>query len=629
MGLAGAPTAAALVQYEAGVTIDAVDVDAQGVNLSGEITSTGTDALFKVSVLLWINKQVIADTAALADLMAQDQVSSGSELRTAEAVETIVSGQTEFASGQTARFAVSATWEELGATERGAYLVGVNVRAASHTWRSPVVIGSGHTVVSQPADGTARNVNVVSLTATPAWLHDQVFADDHLADELAGRLRELVDFAKHSRANWLIDPALYYQVTLMADGYSVLEGQSLVDGQGQAVAQDWLKSVDALDPALGYRLPWGDPDLAYGAAAAGSTVLVMASQAQDADPTWAALPLLVLAPQGNIDRAFLDYLAPLSPTVVLAGVTDSVWFGASAVLSYQPVAFPTVVGAHESALVSKRQRALAEDLLADEPVIRLIASSDDADLAASLDQSWVDQVSLATVVPNLNWQDSDATPALPVGQLTAAIEGSLSQAQDRLQAWASLTGQDESAWSDRLRLFGLNRSWGSDAPAMTWLGAAQANLQSLLDQVELTAASEVSLTAKVTSFPVTVTNHLPVAVTVEVMAQVPAVMGSAVSISIPASGPVVIEPGDRVALTLTPTVEREGEAVANLHLATADGRLINQVVPVDLKASMSAWMGWVVVAGAVLLFAGGTLWRMRQKRRERLKQAGGGELPGQ
>ncbi|MFE7597253.1 DUF6049 family protein [Streptomyces sp. NPDC057494] len=93
-----------------------------------------------------------------------------------------------------------------------------------------------------------------------------VFEDDDLAAELrpGGRLDEMVSLGKDLPVTWVIDPDLLASVDAMANGYRVKDGTTLdVPGKNQAVAERWL---DALEKAVqGHKvvaLPFADPDLA-------------------------------------------------------------------------------------------------------------------------------------------------------------------------------------------------------------------------------------------------------------------------------------------------------------------------------------------------------------------------------
>ncbi|TGG81476.1 DUF6049 family protein [Streptomyces albus] len=96
-----------------------------------------------------------------------------------------------------------------------------------------------------------------------------VFRDESLAKELApgGRLQEMLELGKDLDVTWVIDPDLLASVDMMAGRYRVLKPGGTPDdtvaGKGQEYAQHWL---DELQRAVRGKdvvtLPFADPDLA-------------------------------------------------------------------------------------------------------------------------------------------------------------------------------------------------------------------------------------------------------------------------------------------------------------------------------------------------------------------------------
>ncbi|MFE2011597.1 DUF6049 family protein [Streptomyces sp. NPDC059491] len=93
-----------------------------------------------------------------------------------------------------------------------------------------------------------------------------VFEDDELAEELrpGGRLDQLVSLGKDLPVTWVIDPDLLATVDAMANGYRVKDGGALhVPGKNKAVAEQWLNSLErAIQGHKVVALPFADPDLA-------------------------------------------------------------------------------------------------------------------------------------------------------------------------------------------------------------------------------------------------------------------------------------------------------------------------------------------------------------------------------
>ncbi|ARF73832.1 hypothetical protein B7C62_17345 [Kitasatospora albolonga] len=92
-----------------------------------------------------------------------------------------------------------------------------------------------------------------------------VFTDDALADELApgGRLEQLVSLGGSLPVTWVVDPDLLASVAAMAGGYDIKSGDRTVPGKNQAVAQRWLTALQkVVEDGKVIALPFGDPDLA-------------------------------------------------------------------------------------------------------------------------------------------------------------------------------------------------------------------------------------------------------------------------------------------------------------------------------------------------------------------------------
>ncbi|WP_343242066.1 DUF6049 family protein [Streptomyces sp. SID9727] len=92
-----------------------------------------------------------------------------------------------------------------------------------------------------------------------------VFADDDLAAEIApgGRLEQMVSLGSRLPVTWVIDPDLLASVDAMTKPYRVKSGDTTVAGTNQDVARKWLTSLEAaVSDGKVVALPFGDPDLA-------------------------------------------------------------------------------------------------------------------------------------------------------------------------------------------------------------------------------------------------------------------------------------------------------------------------------------------------------------------------------
>ncbi|WP_043222697.1 DUF6049 family protein [Streptomyces sp. NRRL F-5193] len=94
-----------------------------------------------------------------------------------------------------------------------------------------------------------------------------VFQDDDLAEELrpGGRLDEMVSLGKDLPVTWVIDPDLLASVDAMANGYRVKDGTGHAAGTepNRKLAERWLGQLEAaVQGRKVVALPFADPDLA-------------------------------------------------------------------------------------------------------------------------------------------------------------------------------------------------------------------------------------------------------------------------------------------------------------------------------------------------------------------------------
>ena len=604
------------VQYGASVVFTSVVADAEGVTLSGTVTNTGTDPLYKAQVILWRDSDTINTPQALQAVMALDpQADTGDRMLTKAADSVIVSGNNTFQPGQTADFTVTASWAGMGITADGAYLVGVHVRASSVSWGTLVTVGRGRTLVTLAQTKTASSAVVVMLTSAPSLIHDNVFLDDHLASELTGRLSTLLKLAQQPGVTWAIDPALYNEISVMAKGYQVMQGTDLVAGTGQAAASQWLAAFRSLNQANGYRLPWGNPDLALGLATSNADLITTSQAAEAANPQLDKLPLLVRPGNGLADDAFLSYIAPLQPTVVLAQAGADATLAHGVLLDTMPTAFPAGIGpAGDDAVVQQEQMTWVDDLVSPDPVIRVIDTAADADLASQTMPSWVNLVPLSSIPTTTSWT-TELSTGQAAGPLTTSMTGPLASVQTAVASYSSLVADPKAtaAQMDQTQVAILSQSWSDDTAATQYATAVGQWLTSILDDVTLSAAPDVTLTSRTSSFPVTVSNGLSVPVYIRITAQSVPDDSSPATLTIPATEVVTVKPADKLSLTVTPTVVREGDADIVLQLTTQDGLAFNPPVTVHVHANISAWMGWIVVGSAFVLFVVGTVLRVKTK----------------
>ncbi|WP_372452008.1 DUF6049 family protein [Streptomyces oryzae] len=109
----------------------------------------------------------------------------------------------------------------------------------------------------------------VTARTQPDKQQTPVFRSDKLAEELApgGRLQQMLDLGKDLNVTWVIDPDLLASVDTMARRYRVHRPgggpDDTVAGKGQEYAKQWLNELqEAVADKEVVALPFADPDLA-------------------------------------------------------------------------------------------------------------------------------------------------------------------------------------------------------------------------------------------------------------------------------------------------------------------------------------------------------------------------------
>ncbi|MFE5618213.1 DUF6049 family protein [Streptomyces sp. NPDC056543] len=180
------------------------------------------------------------------------------------------------AAGLSKDFTLSVPVDKLGLDDEGVYQLGVSLSGQTATQPGKRVLGIERTFLPYQPEAAEKKTQLTYLWPLISSAHvsaetgtdDQqtpVFENDDLAAELApgGRLDQMVTLGKELPITWVIDPDLLATVDAMTRSYQVKDGTGTVPGTKQAVAERWL---DALQKAVVGRkvvaLPFADPDIA-------------------------------------------------------------------------------------------------------------------------------------------------------------------------------------------------------------------------------------------------------------------------------------------------------------------------------------------------------------------------------
>ena len=609
-----APLAVAAAEVQ--VTLTAATASGTGptdvVTVSGTITNPGAAPVHGVRAQLWRSTAILHSPAAIENATTGADVPPG---RTVAADGALVEVDATLDPGEQRSFTVVATRAEAGLRSADAtYWVGATVSARA-TPTGATTTTEARTLVSLPDTTPARVTTLVELSASPRQVRPNLFSDDALAAELTGRLAVLLDAAARPAASYVVDPALVVEVSDMADGYSVVAGDGVVEGSGRAVARAWLDELATLPDAAGYDSLFARPDL-LSARGLGDDDLVPELLAASADPD-AGRPLLVVV--DAVDTATLEALQPLdAPVVALDTGVAGVWARAagtpllSAVRPARPLAGRALVDTPLN-----RAAALAASARAAGVQLRLVRNEADVAADRSAEPTWITRRSLADLMADDPAPWSRAVTAGPHPADVLADDGlaGLRALGDGLRAYAAAAPASGVAdLVDRHLARAASESWAGDPEGRAaWLAAVdtRVGLAALGRGVSLSALPRFTMSSSENEFPVTVTNELAD----DVVLTVVAASDTPQRIRLEPSQPVTVRAGTSTGVVLRAVARANGVATATLHAESTDGRRLTGDVPVVVEATDLGAVGWVivVVSGVVLVVT--TALRIRRVRR--------------
>ncbi|HSN10960.1 MAG TPA: DUF6049 family protein, partial [Propionibacteriaceae bacterium] len=589
--------------------------------------NTGTSTLYTVQVLMWRDTTPITSRAELATaLAASPTAATGARLTTPGAFQVITGSPKPWAPGASSPFSVTAKLSDLDLHETGVYLVGLHVRASIDMSASYTTVGRARTfaTVGTPAS-QAPTSSVVMLDSAPSYLGGGLLTDDHLAGELTGRLLTLVRHAKLPGVTYAIDPLLYREVTTMAAGYEVGSPASHTPGKGQAAAEAWLAEFQTLSG--GYRLPYGNPDLALLAQVNDTATLDLTTAAAAQVPDLAKLPLLVAAHDYQADQRFLTAVSRLKPSIVLAETRaagralNSV---AGTIVSVDPQAFDGGPGPDsETTPLQYLARLHAESFLAamnpKEGNVRVVSTELEATLDAA-PNPFENRIALDDLaVPTAQWSGSIAVHA-PVAVRSTALDEFVTYGAGRIKDFTNLAG--DTAAGDVLTAQylppALSTAWPSDDQARAYLTAALAPYAIDSSAITVSVAEHVVMTSRNTQFPVTVHNALAYPVKVRVVVDT----ANENRLRVPVSDLVSVGAGESVTVNVSPKATANGSVDAVVRLTSEAGHEVGTPQAFVIEATETGKVAWVVVIASGVVLAAMTVLRIRQVARSPRRKEG-------
>lgn len=586
------------------------------VTLSGTVENTSGETLTGLQAYFWRDQELRTTRAALE----QESLPVG-----ARYLPTFqdLGPEGTLAPRDKVSFTVTAPVSQLDVPARdGVTLVGVQIRgsdqagyrtlARARAWL-PIDVGG----VATPVEVAS----VVALTSSPSRLAPGLFVDDHLAAELAsgGRLDLLLRAAGEPGRTYLIDPALLLAVMDMSDGYALADG---TEGTGRDAAGAWLQRFDALS-TTGYRLPYAATDIDLVGNIDRAAILADAADPTGLPGDLPSLPLAVWPADGALTEPGLAALESLDGLfTVLAG---NVARGPSSTDGRTVVGYDTsalVTGPEDATTsgVQLRQATAATtflDAVQDNgPQVRLITTAAEvrADAADGSTRTPLSSlpatVGLPTTGADLGPTDWTGTGHGPtVAAATDDREGLASMFTDpelgvdlTSHLVASLASTQWEAHPDRYEAF---RSWEREQSTSILYGEA----------VSITARPVLLTAQQDIQFPVTVTNNLPVPVSVRLAFE----SENAERLSVPAIDVESIGAGEAIGVIAVPEVHANGRYTVVAHLTTPTGRPIGRPLDIEVEATQAGRVGWILMIVSGIVVIGTTVLRIKQVRAERSK----------
>ncbi|MFF5898222.1 DUF6049 family protein [Streptomyces argenteolus] len=484
-----------------------------------------------------------------------------------------------------------------------------------------------------------------------------VFANDDLALELApgGRLEQLVALGRQLPVTWVIDPDLLASVDAMTKNYRVRVGDTTVAGTNQAIAKKWLTALEAaVKDGKVVALPFADPDLAS-IAHRGKNVSGTLSHLQTATEVASTTVETVLHVKpstdfawpvdGAIDPSVVDVATSAGAHKVIARSDSLEETGG---LLYTPTA-ARPIGGGTTAVVSDHRLSTAftgemakagnSTLAVQKFLAQTLALTEQAPdnersivVAPQRTPTAAQAQSMARALQALDaerWtQPLDLTAAAeqkPDARATTKVPRS-SQYPKKLrsqelptQAFQDIRTTQGSLDSFQVILtqpdrvvtpFGnaINRSvstsWrGKPLEAQQYRDAVRTYLQGLTNEVQLIAKSDVTLSGRSATIPVTVQNKLVQGVDNLVLRLT---SGNATRLKLNGGGavaelPVTIAGGHSQSVKFDAAANANGQAQVTARLFTADGAPYGEEMTFTVKVSEVTPTVLLVIAGGLLL----------------------------
>ncbi|MFF0446109.1 DUF6049 family protein [Streptomyces sp. NPDC004609] len=585
----------------------------------------------------------------------------------------------ELVSGVSREFSLSVPVEELDLGDEGVYQLGVSLSGQTPDEPFEQVLGIERTFLPWQPEAPEKKTHLTYLWPLISSTHltsetgsdaqqTPVFEDESLAREIApdGRLGQLVALGSELPVTWVIDPDLLATVDAMTRNYEVKNGSDTVPGRNQAVAKQWLSSVQrAVQGDKVIALPFADPDLASlahrGKNVSGSlshlqqatevaerTVETIIHQKPSVDFAWPV--------EGAIDSSIVDVATSAGAHNVIAR-SDSLRDD----LSYTPTAARPIGGGTTAVVADARlskafegdmlnssastlavQRFLAQTLavsLQDPDHQRSIVvgpqrtptvsqAQSMARALEALDQRWTQPLDL--VAASEAKPDANAVTKVPP---SSRYPGHLREQELPAQAFQDIRATQIALNDFKVILTAMDRvetpfsraidremstSWrGQTEAARQYRVEVRTNLQGLSEEVQLIEKSQITLSGRSATIPVTVQNRLVQGVDHLVLRLS---SDNAARLSLDGDKgvderPIKVKGGHSQSVKFNAQSNVNGQVQMTAQLYTEDGKPYGAKMQFTVKVSEFTPTVMLVIAGGVLLLvlAGVRMYTQRKR----------------
>ncbi|MDX3525385.1 DUF6049 family protein [Streptomyces sp. ID05-39B] len=654
-----------------------VPTEGDTLTVSGTVTNKGKQTVTDAHVDLRVGAALTTRSAIDRTAKRSDDITSSTG---SVVGDKYVAKFAKLTPGVSEQFSISVPVDELDLGDGGVYPLGVALSGETSAKPWERVLGVQRTFLPwQPdeADTKTRTtvlwplISDVHMTAETGSNEQQtpVFLNDDLAAEISpgGRLDQLLSLGKSLDVTWVIDPALLASVDAMTERYNIVAGDTTTAGEHQAVAGRWLAGLQqAVQGKQVVALPYADPDLAS-LAHSGTSVTGSLNQLKAATGVAASTVETVLHVTPSTDFAW-PVEGAVDPSIVKVATSagaDKVIARSDSLkekggLSYTPSA-ARPIGGGTTAVVA--DSGLSEAFQGDLTKASASTLAVQEFLAQSLSLNLQTDKQRSIVVAPQRMPTAGQVQAMAEA-VTALQDGTWSQAQQltataaakpdpraatrvpsRSEYPSSLTKRelprsafvDIATTQDRLDNFkviltdssrvvtpfgrAINRemstSWrGRTTAASSFRQGVQAYLTTLAEQVTLIQKSELKLSGRSATIPVTVQNNLVQGVD-RLVLRLTSTNPTRLEIDGEAydEQPIEVSGGHSTTVKFTTSAKANGQAAVVAQLYTEDGRAYGAPVTFDVKVTEFTATVMLVIGGGVLLLvlAGFRMYTQRKR----------------